>query len=120
METNNRPEWKDLPNDILNVKCTDQHLFRVAEMMESWEHIAYMLGLTEAKIVEIQKDHKGNYLQQKYKSLIEWRCKYGSEATYRALLQCFDECEKREYVEKLTDMIRKGEVLFTSYMQCRL
>ena len=113
METKCGLNWKDLPSEILNAKCTDEHLFNVvAKMIVNWEYIARRLGVTESKIVEIQMNYKGNYLEQKDQFLIEWRRKYGSDATYYALMQCFDGCEMREQVEELISVITKGKTLF--------
>ena len=88
--------------------CSDQHLYRVAEMIVSWKHIARRLGLTEPKIVEIEKNHMGDYAEQKDQFLIEWKSKFGSKATYHVLFKCLDECEMRLCAEELTDMIIKG------------
>lgn len=109
MGTTYKLEWEDhLQNDILMAKCTDQHLFKAAEMIVSWEPVARSLGFTEAKIVEIQKDHMGNYHEQKYQFLIRWKSKFGSQATYHVLLQCLNECEMRGCAEDIIDMIKKG------------
>ena len=110
MSTTSISEWEDyLPRKILNAKCTNSHLSKTAEnIVKGWEHIARRLGLTEAKIEEIKRDHVDNYLEQKNQFLLKWKEKFGSKATYGALLKCLGECEMREQAEELIDIINKG------------
>ena len=98
----------DLPSEILNAKCANQHLSKIAEEIVTWEHLARRLGLTEAKIEEIKRNNANNYLEQKDQFLIKWKEKFGSKATYKVLLQCLDECEMREQAEKLIAIVKKG------------
>ena len=97
-----------LEENILMAKCTDQLLFEASEIIVLWEPVARRLGFTEAKIVEIQKDHERNYPEQKYQCLIQWKRKLGSQATHRVLLQCLDKCKMRDCAEEIIDMIKKG------------
>ena len=107
-----RHEWEKLPEDILDAKCTDLSLSKIAEKIIVWEHFVPRLGLTEAEKVEIQRNNMNNYFEQKYQFLIKWKEKYGSKATYRVLLTCFDECEKGELVEELIAIIKKGLIIY--------
>ena len=71
MGVTSKLEWADhLQSDMLMTECTDQVLFKAAELIVDWEPVARRLGFTEANIVEIKRDHMGNYREQKYQFLI--------------------------------------------------
>lgn len=109
MGTTCKVEWEDhLPINILNAECTDKYLYNAAEIIVKWEPIARKLDFGEATVVEIRKNSNGDYLEQKYQFLIQWKRKVGSGATYYTLLQHLDKCDMRKCAEDIADMIKKG------------
>ena len=115
MDTTCQYDWENLLREILNTKCTDQHLSKIAEKIVTWEHLARRLGLTEAKIEEIKRNNENNYLEQKDQFLIKWKEKFGSKATYNVLLKHLEECEMREQAEELIAIIIKGQTFISVF-----
>jgi len=92
--------WKSLPAARLKDVCPDFIFMKLAIEIYCWEPFAMYLGLSSAKLAEIQMNSR-NYLDQKIKSFIEWKKQNGSRATYYKLFECFEFFERRDLIEVL-------------------
>ena len=81
----------NLTDDILSLKCSDDHALDLADIISKWRLVGPRLkGITGKDISDIDKDVKGGE-KLKIRGLIElWRQRNGDDATYgdvvRALL----------------------------------
>ena len=103
MMEGNHPDafnWRSLPGDRLNDVCTDLVIVKLAIEMTCWEPFALPLGLSDAKVTEIQRSNP-DYLYQKQKFLIEWKKQHGSKASYYKLFECFEMLDRRDLIEVL-------------------
>ena len=85
----------NLTDDILNRKCSEDHTFKLENIISKWRLVGRRLkGIKRKDINDIDKDAKGGEQLKRQKLLDLWHERNGNDATYgdmsRALLleQC--------------------------------
>ena len=85
--------------------CPDDHLMIVAKDLTQWETVAYILGLSEAEVEEVDKSYKSDELPLKrIKMLMKWKNKYKENATYQRLITAFSFLERCDMAERVREL----------------
>ena len=77
-------ERHTLPRGLLDREVSREHLSDVSSLLEHWEKFARAAGLTEPRIVEIDRDGRTEE-DRRYKALHMWHEKNAFLATYSEL-----------------------------------
>ena len=86
--------------------CSDDHLVIIAEGLVEWEMAAYILGLSEAEVEEIDKSYTSTDIPLKrIKMLMKWKNKYKEDATYQRLVTAFSFLERYVTVEHVCKLL---------------
>ena len=105
-------------NLSLDRPCSEDHLVIIAKDLTQWEMVAYILGLSEAEVEEIDESYKPTELPLKrIKMLMKWKNKYKENATYQRLITAFsflDRCDMAERVRELSTTPPSGGVHHSS------
>ena len=84
----------------LNKMVEDRHILEVAKDTTRWQSVADRLGLSEAKVEEIEEDAK--YAGRRKEVMLQaWKSQKYYDATYRKLAEVFAEMDKQALVEKV-------------------
>ena len=101
-------------NLTLDRPCSEDHLVIIAKDLTQWEMVAYILGLSEAEVEEIDESCKPTELPLKrVKMLMKWKNKYKESATYQRLITAFsflERCDMAERVRELSTTHSSGGV----------
>ncbi|KAL5493910.1 hypothetical protein EMCRGX_G015148 [Ephydatia muelleri] len=110
-------EPSDLAQPLqLDRPCSDDHLAIIAEDLTEWEMIAYVLGVSEAEVEEVDLAFQSLPLKR-IKMLMKWKNKYKENATYHRLITAFsflDRCDMAERVRELSTTPSSGGVHHSS------
>ena len=74
---------RDVPEELLELPCTDDHLLELSQSLSEWSAVSPFLGLKKTEEEEIQS-HR-NVRRQRIEVLRKWQEKYGARATYRCV-----------------------------------
>jgi len=69
----------------LDKTCTIEHIRDIALFLESWQHVASHLGLSNAE-VEAAKMNASSEEQRRQMILENWKAKFAFKARYRVLI----------------------------------
>ena len=104
--------------------CSDDHLAIIAKDLTQWEMVAFILGLSEAEVEEVDRSYKSDELPLKrIKMLMKWKNKYKEDATYQKLFSAFsflERCDMAECIRKLLTTPSTAEVHHWSRYICRI
>lgn len=88
----------------LDEPCTDQHLQDIALFLKSWRTVARHLGLSNAKVEEVERDGM-NEKEKKLKILESWKAKFAFKANYRMLIEILLKCEEAYQAEQVCHLL---------------
>ena len=102
------------PGEILEVLeshdiVSELNLARIAEKICKWEDkLAFLLGLKEADIVVIQKNHPNDYHQQKLQCLFWWKNRSGGDtrSACSCLLKAVRDCNQTNACSFIAQLLR--------------
>ena len=121
---------QDLPvssSSLWTQPCTDQHLWRMSQLISDWREMAPALGLTRTDEMNIMEYAPHSLPAQRVEMLRTWRHKLGTAATYSRLADAFSVCGKQDLVDAITELVtaasaESGELSvyssFCSYILC--
>ena len=105
-------------NLSLDRPCSEDLLVIIAKDLTDWKMVAYILGLSEAEVEEIDESCKPTELPLKrIKMLMKWKNKYKENATYHRLITAFsflERCDMAERVRELATTPSSGGVHHSS------
>ena len=70
----------------LDEVCSDEHLRKIAQSLESWRELRVHLGLSRADGEEIERDSRSEP-EKRQKILQLWRDRFAFKATYKVLVE---------------------------------
>ena len=73
-------------DDVLQRRCSEEHLADIATNVTEWRELSPFLGLTEAEEHEILGTAPHSVRSQKIAMLRQWKKKKGKDATYNQLM----------------------------------
>ena len=85
--------------------CTDQHLWRMSQLISDWREMAPALGLTRTDEMNIMEYAPHSLPAQRVEMLRTWRHKLGTAATYSRLADAFSVCGKQDLVDAITELV---------------
>ena len=85
--------------------CTDQHLYRMSQLISDWREMAPALGLTRTDEMNIMAYAPHSLPAQRVQMLRTWRHKLGTAATYSRLADAFSQCGKQDLVDAITQLV---------------
>ena len=88
----------ELSQATLEEQCSDNFFRSLMTKIESFEDTAPYFGFTQSEIIEIHQD-KHRERSRRLCMLWRWRCKYGSDATYLAIVKMFLQMEHQQLAE---------------------
>ena len=91
----------------LSKGCSDEHLYRISQLIVDWKEVAPELGLAqhdEADILQYAPFSVSARDQSLY-MLRKWRQKYGTAATYQRLSDAFRNCARQDLVDKISELV---------------
>ena len=86
-------------------QCSDQHLYKVSQLIAEWREIAPALGLTQADEVNIVGQAPTSVPAQRIAMLRIWKQKNGAASTYRKLTAAFSECDRQDLVDEIGKLV---------------
>ena len=102
--------------------CTDQHLWRMSQLIPDWREVAPALGLTRTDEMNIMEYAPHSLPAQRVEMLRTWRHKLGTAATYSRLADAFSVCGKQDLVDAITELVTAamaelpyGEVFYACF-----
>ena len=95
--------------DRWNQPCLDAHLVELSQSISHWEEISPFLGLTETDYEDIVTRHPRSAPAQRVAMLRTWREKHGTDATYTRLAAALQKCDRRDLLEKISELIAAEE-----------
>ena len=82
----------------------------IANKLREWKPLARFLGLDEPTITTIERNHSGNFSEQKFQMLNTWTRQNGREATLVNLLQViYCDLNNRLLVEEVAQIQRNSK-----------
>ena len=99
-------------------QCSDQHLYRISQLIAEWREIAPALGLTETDEENIVGKAPFSVPAQRIAMLRMWKRKNGAASTYRKLADVFSKCDRQNLVDKIGKLCTSsiGEPLVLLHM----
>ena len=91
------------PSQLDNA-CTREHLQDVALFLESWRTVAPHLGLSSAKVEEVERDETEEKAK-KQKILEAWRAKFTFKAKYRVLVEALLKISRADQAVKVCRLL---------------
>lgn len=70
-------------SELLDKKCAEIHLVKLADSLTNWQFIGIDLGLTAAEVKDIEETFARNPPRQRMEMFIKWQEKMDLQATYR-------------------------------------
>ena len=95
--------------DRWNQPCSDAHLAELSQSISGWEEISPFLGLTKIDDEDIVRCYPYSAPAQRVAMLRTWREKHGSDATYNRLAAAFQQCNRKYFLEKISELITAEE-----------
>ena len=103
-----------IPTSVLDQRCSETHLRRIAKKISNWEQYAKPLGLSEQDIQEIRTDNNLDYEMKAHRVLEKWTKIYGFKATYKNLVHICLEQRDAVLAEEVCKLVKDGEETETS------
>jgi len=97
-----------LPDCVLDKPCSEEYLRALAPFIIQWEQFAIQLGIGKDERILITYNSPDDLEDQKIETLLAWRYKMGSLATYRAMFNFFDKVHDTELTDSLIAVLRKS------------
>ena len=107
-------QTKELSVEKLSRPCQRQDLLEIAHSTPNWREIAFLLGFEESEQEDIVSAYPNCYYGQKCAFFTRWGKKAGLSATYLKLIQVFDKVGRRDLVEIVENMSKRGYESFDS------
>ena len=95
--------------DCWNQPCADAHLIELSQLIARWREIAPVLGLTETDEEDIKGHYPDSPPAQRIAMLRTWSKIKGSDATYARLATAFQQCNRNDLLEKISELIAAEE-----------
>ena len=108
MPKDSQRRLQDLPVSSLSLwtqPCTDQHLWRMSQLISDWREMAPALGLSRTDEMNIMEYAPHSPRAQRVEMLRTWRYKLGTAATYSRLADAFSQCGKQDLVDAITELV---------------
>ena len=99
----------NLSDDILDTKCSDEHILAVSRFLD-WKGVARYLKLTDSEVNAVESDGRDEQDKQ-HKTLQKWKSKFALKATYKSLIQALLDSGKGDHAEEVCKLLQKGKLL---------
>ena len=106
----------NLKREHLNIPCLFEQQRQLADQLTSWEDLASVIGLNQADISAINKDHPNDFRSKCSAALNRWEDIKGKGATYLNLAEGLLKLRKVSCVEKLCEIFRKYSPKSSKYV----
>ena len=100
MNVNELVQKVGLSPDVLNQRCSEDHLREISLFIDQWATVAPYLGLDGGNMESIRIDAHSEP-ERRLKMLQIWKGKFVFNATYRALVDAFLKLGLSEKAEKV-------------------
>ena len=97
----------NLADDILDTKCSDEHILAVSSFLD-WKGVARYLKLNDSEVGEVESDGRDEQ-DKRHKTLQKWMSKFAFKATYRNLIQALLDSGRGDHAEKVCKLLQKGK-----------
>ena len=91
----------------INVACSHEHIVEIANKVSTWDYLAFHIGLDDTDIVAIERNNPHDYRSQCLATLLMWRQKFGSNATYLSLAKGLEKVGRLDLVEAVCTMFQR-------------
>ena len=97
--------------NLLEEEISDEDIDKIATAMPEWERLVrYLFDKdSDAKIVDIKRDHNEHHHEQKIALLTLWRQSKGLDATYDALIKALESMGDQKTANRVYD-IKTGQL----------
>ena len=107
-------EHVGIATSVLDQRCSEDHLRKIAKKISNWEQYAKPLGLSDQDMQEIRTDNNLDYEMKTHRVLEKWTMFYGFKATYKNLMHiCLDQRDA-VLAEEVCKLLKDGEETQTS------
>ena len=103
-----------IATSVLDQRCSEDHLRKIAKKISNWEQYAKPLGLSDQDIQEIRTDNNLDYEMKTLRVLEKWTKFYGFKATYKNLVRICLEQRDAVLAEEVCKLLKNGEETQTS------
>ena len=107
-------EHVGIATSILDQRCSEVHLGKIAKKISNWEQYAKPLGLSDQHIQDIKTDNNLKYGMKALRVLEKWKKRKAFKATYKNLICTFLDQDDAELAEQLCKLLKNGEETETS------
>ena len=99
--------------------CSDEHLRKIAQSLESWRELSVHLELSGADVEVIERD-KCSVPEKRQQMLQKWREKFDFKATYRVLVEGLLSIGNAKMAHTVCHLVKqqsnvRGKFLFVYY-----
>ena len=84
--------------------CSETHLAMIAKDLTDWQMVAYVLGLSDAEVEEVDETYRTHELKR-VKMLLKWKNKCKKDATYQRLTTTFIFLNKNRMVDRVREVL---------------
>ena len=105
-------EHFDLPAEVLDAKCSDEHILDVSRFLD-WKGVARYLKLSDSEVGAVDSDGRDEQ-DKRRKTLEKWMSKFAFKATYRNLIQALLDSGRGDHAEEVCKLLKKGTMANTS------
>ena len=96
-----------LPDTVLNKPCSEEHLRELAPYIQYWEQFAIYLNINKAERILISYS-SSDFDDEKVQSLLTWRRRMDTKATYQVIFNFFEMVHAKESSERLITVLQKS------------
>ena len=96
-------EHFDLAAEVLDAKCSDEHILDVSRFLD-WKGVAAYLKLDVDAVESDGRDEA----DKRRKTLQNWKNKFAFKATYRNLIQALLDSGRGDHAEEVCELLQKG------------
>ena len=107
-------EHVGIDTSVLDQRCSEEHLRKIAKKISNWEQFAKPLGLSEQDIQEIRTDNNLDYEMKALRVLEKWMKFYSFTATYANLMCICLEQRDAVLAEEVCKLLKDREETETS------
>ena len=104
-------EHVGIATSVLDQRCSEEHLRKIAKRISNWEQYAKPLGLSEQDIQEIRTDNNLDYEMKALRVLEKWTKFYSFIATYKNLVRICLEQRDAVLAEEVCKLVRMEKKL---------
>ena len=98
----------------LDQQCKEHYLMKIAKTIPQWQNIAPFLELTDVEEAEIKASYPDSLFRQSLAMLKKWKEKQGHKATYKRLVEVFEDAENIVLVEEVYKILKEESSSSTS------